>query len=240
MSIRRATLTAAVLAASVVTSTATATAAPDTTTPPPVAFRANLVGDAVVTTLADGVFALTGDQQSVAVRDAAGQTLDALPLAFTLDGQRLPIRQQITDDGHTLRLVPDLAGLDRAVLKPVAAPLENQLAMNDLINAVSLGTSIGSLVGTAIGAVAGIGVGVALAGASCLVLTLGCVVTVLPIISLVGAAGGLAGLVLAGGPTAVAAAFDYWTTLRAEPGQSKYAPQLQGKPGIPAPAASGN
>lgn len=239
MNIGRATLTAAVLAASVVTSTATAAAAPDSA-PLPVTFQANVIGDAVVTTLEDGVFALTEDRQAIAVRDAAGHTLDALPLAFTLDGQRLPLQQQITDDGHTLRLVPDLNGLDRAALKPVASPLENQLAMNDLVNAVSLGTSIGSLVGTAIGAVAGIGVGIALAGASCLVLSIGCVVTVLPIVSLVAAAGGLAGLVLAGGPVAAAAAFDYWTTLRAEPGQSKYAPQLQGKPGVPAPAAAEN
>ncbi|MGS2809361.1 hypothetical protein [Nocardia sp. MW-W600-9] len=239
MNIRRATLTAAVLAASVIASTATATAAPEPA-PPAVTFRANLIGDAVVTTLEAGVFALTDDKQAVAIRDVAGQSLDTLPLAFTLDGQRLPIQQQITDDGHTLRLVPDLTGLDRAALKPVASPLENQLAMNDLINAVSLGTSIGSLVGTAIGAVAGVGVGIALAGASCLVLSLGCVVTVLPIVSLVAAAGGLAGLILAGGPTAAAAAFDYWTTLRAEPGESKYAPQLQGKPGVPAPAAAGN
>ncbi|MFJ9368755.1 ammonium transporter [Nocardia sp. NPDC101769] len=237
MNIRHTTLTAAVLAASVVSSAATAAAAPAGAVPA-VGYHANLVDGAVVTTLDNGVFTLTGDQRSVDIRDAAGQVLDALPLSFTLDGQHLPLRQQITDDGRTLRLVPDVTGLDRSALKPVASPVENQLAMNDLINAVSLGTSIGSLVGTAVGAVAGIGVGIALAGASCLVLSLGCVVTVLPIVSMVAAAGGLVGLVAGGGPSAAAAAFDYFSTLRAAPGQSKYGQYAQGKTGDPAPAAN--
>ncbi|MEU6586907.1 hypothetical protein [Nocardia sp. NPDC046763] len=233
MNMRRATLTAAVLAASIAT---TATAAADTA-PEAAEFHAKLLDGAVVTTVEQGMFTLTDDKQSIAIHDAAGRTVDSLPLTFTLDGQRLPLTQQISDAGRTLRLTPNLTALDRSALRPVASPLENQLAMNDLINAVSLGTSIGSLVGTAIGAVAGIGVGIALAGASCLVLSLGCVVTVLPIVGMVGAVGGLAGLVLAGGPTAAAAAFNYWTTLRAEPGQTQYAPQVTDKPGgVPAHA----
>lgn len=207
--------------------------------PDPVEFRTNLTNDTVVTTLRNGAFTLADDQQSVAIRDAEGRTVDSLPLTFTLDGQRLPLIQQVAEDGHALRLTPDLARLDRTALHSVASPLENQLAMNDLINAVSLGTSIGSLIGTAVGAVAGVGVGIALAGASCLVLSLGCVVTVLPIVSMVAAAGGIAGLVLAGGPTAAAAAFNYVTTLRTDPGQSQYAPQVQGKPGgVPAAAVN--
>ncbi|MCU1640478.1 MAG: hypothetical protein JWN03_753 [Nocardia sp.] len=235
MNIHSATLIAAVMAASVVGSAATATASPDSAAPA-VSYHADLAGDAVVTTLTNGAFALSGDQESVTVHDDAGQTVDTVPLSFTLDGQHLPLRQQIAADGHTLRLVPDLTGLDRAALKPVASPLENQLAMNDLINAVSLGTSIGSLIGTTIGAVAGIGVGLALAGASCLVLSLGCVVAVLPIVSLVAAAGGLSGLILAGGPTAAAAAFDYWSTLHAAPGTSKYAPYVPGTTDATSPA----
>ncbi|SUA72756.1 Uncharacterised protein [Nocardia otitidiscaviarum] len=232
MSIRRAALTTALLAASVVTGTATATAAPEPAAEP-VSFRANLIGDTVVTTLDHGSFALAADTRSVTISDTAGRPLQVVPLSFTLDGQRLPLRQQITADGRTLRLTPELDGLDRTALRPVASPLENQLAMNDLINAVSLGTSVGSLIGTAIGAVAGVGVGIALAGASCLVLSLGCVVAVLPIVSMVAAAGGIAGLILGGGPSAAAAAFDYWTTLNAAPGESRYAPHL---PGVQAPA----
>ncbi|WP_327145935.1 hypothetical protein [Nocardia sp. NBC_01327] len=236
MNIRLASYTAAVLTASVV-GTATAVADPGTTAPA-VSYHATLDNTSVVATLDNGVFALADDQRSVTVRDISGQVLDALPLALTLDGQGLPLHSQITDAGRTLRLTPDLGGLDRSALKPVAAPLENQLAMNDLINAVSIGTSLGSLVGTAIGAVIGVGVGVVLAGASCVVLSLGCVVAVLPIMALVGGVGGLAGLVVAGGPVAAAALFDYVTTLNTAPGHSRYAPNLQGKPGIPDAAAT--
>ncbi|MTE17555.1 hypothetical protein GLP40_33090 [Nocardia sp. CT2-14] len=154
--------------------------------------------------------------------DALGHVLDTLPLAAEVDGRQLPIRPEISGDARTLTLVPDVSGLDRTSVRPVASPLENQLAMNDLINTVSISTSVGSLIGTAIGAVAGVGVGLALAGASCLVISLGCVVAVLPIVTLVGAAGGLTGLVLAGGPSAAVAAYNYVTTLNAAPGTSQY------------------
>ncbi|MFF0609320.1 hypothetical protein ACFYUD_11670 [Nocardia tengchongensis] len=244
MNSRRAGLLAACAVAGVAITAATANATPETAAPQ-VTYHATLSGDSVVVTLDHGTFA-TPQADSVVVRDSSGTTLDALPLAYTLDNQKLPLRQTITDDGHALRLTPDLATVDRATLKPVAdlkpvaSPLENQLAMNDLINAASIGTSVGSLVGTAIGAVLGAGVGFALAGASCVVLSLGCVVAVLPIVSLVAGVGGLAGLVIGGGPTIAYALFQYVTTLNAAPGQSIYAPNLQGKPGIPAAPAAEN
>ncbi|WP_280236137.1 hypothetical protein [Nocardia cyriacigeorgica] len=206
------------------TGSATAAANPGTAVAP-VSYRTGQVGDAVAVTLDGGVFALSADQRSVAVRDAAGTVLDTVPLTAELDGAPVPIRQQISADARTLTLTPDLTDISRASVRPVASPVENQLAMNDLINAVSLSMSVGSLIGTAIGAVAGVGIGVAVAGASCLVLSLGCVVAVLPIVTLAGAAGGIAGLVVAGGPTAAVAAYNYLTTLHAAPGTSVYAEQ---------------
>ncbi len=239
MNIRRATLTAAIAATGVIVSATTAGATPGTA-PPPVGYHATLTDGTVITTLDNGTFAPVADQAAIAIRDAAGRVLNSLPLTFVIDGQRVPIDQQISEDGHTLRLTPRADTVDRTALQPVASPLEDQLAMNDLINAVSIGTSIGSLIGTAIGATLGIGVGLAMAGASCVVLSLGCVVAVLPIVTLAGGVGGLAGLVLGGGPTAAYALYQYVTTLRAAPGQSKYAPNLAGKPGIPAPDAPAN
>lgn len=100
MSIRRAALTTALLAASVVTGTATATAAPEPAAEP-VSFRANLIGDTVVTTLDHASFALAADTRSVTISDTAGRPLQVVPLSFTLDGQRLPLRQQISADGRT-------------------------------------------------------------------------------------------------------------------------------------------
>ncbi|MGV9415335.1 hypothetical protein ACWDOP_36010 [Nocardia sp. NPDC003693] len=233
MRLYRTTFLAAATALTVAGGVATANAQPGAA-PDAIGYRVNLEHDVVVAALDRGVFAVAEDDSSIAIRDDAGRLRETLPLTFTLDGQKMPLRQEISTDRRTLRLTPDLSTLDRAALRPVASPLENQLAMNDLINAVSLGTSIGSLIGTAIGTVAGVGVGVALAGASCLVLSLGCVVTVLPIVSMVAAAGGLAGLIVAGGPAAAAAAFGYWSTLSAEPGRSRYAPHVRGAGGAPA------
>ncbi|MFD0359927.1 hypothetical protein ACFQZZ_00470 [Nocardia sp. GCM10030253] len=212
MKIRRPVVTALLATAAVSLAAAPATAAPETA-PQPVTYLATLADKSVVTTLDHGTFAVTEDRRAVAIRDTAGQMLTALPLTFSIDGQQLPVQQQISTDGRTLTLTPDTNGIRHDAFRPVASPLENQLAMNDLINAVSIGTSVGSLIGTAIGAVVGIGIGFALAGASCVILSLGCVVAVLPVVGLGGAVGGLTGLVLAGGPTAAFALYEYVTTL---------------------------
>ncbi|MFE3054181.1 hypothetical protein [Nocardia sp. NPDC059239] len=238
---RRAGLIAACAVAGVAVTAATANAAPEQSVSP-VGYHAGLTDGTVVVSLDHGTFAPAA-ADAIGIRDDAGTVLDSLPLAYTIDGQRLSIRQQVSDDGRTLRLTPDAAAVDRPIaapLTPVASPLENQLAMNDMINSVSIGTSVGSLIGTAIGAAIGLGVGFTVAGASCLVLSLGCVIAVLPIVSLVGGVGGLAGLVIGGGPAAAYAVYQYVTALNAAPGQSIYAKDLQGRPGVPAAPAEGN
>ncbi|MFE2995440.1 hypothetical protein ACFXG4_10570 [Nocardia sp. NPDC059246] len=232
---RRAGLIAACAVAGVAVTAATANAAPEQSVSP-VGYHAGLTDGTVVVSLDHGTFTPAA-ADAIGIRDDAGTVLDSLPLAYTIDGQRLSIRQQVSDDGRTLRLTPDAAAVDRPIaapLTPVASPLENQLAMNDMINSVSIGTSVGSLIGTAIGAAIGLGVGFTVAGASCLVLSLGCVIAVLPIMSLVGGIGGLAGLVIGGGPAAAYAVYQYVTALNAAPGQSIYAKDLQGRPGVPA------
>ncbi|MFR9749691.1 hypothetical protein ACL02S_01500 [Nocardia sp. 004] len=215
----------AVIAGAAIASTTSAASA-EPPTQAPVSYHSTIDGLSVTTTLDNGTFAATARPGSIAVQDAVGTELDTIPLTFALDGQQLPIDYQLSADRRTVTLTPDITELRRTELHPVASPLENQLAMNDLINAVSIGTSIGSLIGTAIGAVAGVGIGFALAGASCLVINLGCVVAVLPLVTLVGAVGGVTGLVLAGGGSTAYALFDYVTTLQAPPGQSKYAQHL--------------
>lgn len=210
---------------------AAGTAAAD---PAVVAYRAASTDTGSVTVeLTHGRFAVDPDGTAATVRDDAGRVLDTLPLAYAIGDQRMPIHARIGGDATTLTLTPETAGLRRDAPTPVASPLENQLAMNDLVNAVSIGTSVGALIGTAVGAVLGIGLGIALAGASCAVLSVGCVVAVLPIVSLAGAAGGVAGLVLAGGPATAAGLYRYVTTLLAPPGTSEYAPDLRGRPGVP-------
>ncbi|NKY46274.1 hypothetical protein [Nocardia cerradoensis] len=229
MKIRISTI-AAVCAA---TLAAAGTAAADPA-PAVVSYHAETTDSRSVTVeLTHGTFAVDPDGTAVTIRDEAGRALYALPLAYAIGDQRMPIREQIGEDATTLTLTPDTAGVRRDALTPVASPLENQLAMNDLVNAVSIGTSVGALIGTAVGAVLGVGLGIALAGASCAVLSVACVVAVLPIVSLAGAAGGVAGLVLGGGPTTAVGLYRYVTTLLAPPGTSEYASDLRGRPGVP-------
>ncbi|AHH21502.1 putative membrane protein [Nocardia nova SH22a] len=220
-------------AATVVTSTVI-TAGNSGAEPVPgvVSYHARLTGSSVTVDVEQGSFALDSAGR-VAVRDSAGRVLDSLPLTYSVGDQQLPIYARIDSDATTLTLTPDTAELRRDALVPVASPLENQLAMNDLINAVSIGTSVGALLGTAVGGALGIGLGVVLAGASCAVLSVGCVIAVLPIVSLAGAAGGIAGLVLGGGPSTAFGVYRYLMTITAPPGGSEYAPDLRGRPGVP-------
>ncbi|MRH89388.1 hypothetical protein GFY24_18360 [Nocardia sp. SYP-A9097] len=237
MNIRRTTLTAAIAATGAIISATTAGATPEPAAPQ-VGYHATLSEGTVITTLDNGTFDASADPASIAIRNTAGQVLDSLPLSFTIDGQRVPVDQQISADGHELRLTPQVQAVDRTALQPVASPLEDQLAMNDLINAISIGTSVGSLIGTAIGGALGVGVGLAITGAACIAISIGCVVAVLPIVALVGGVGGLVGMVVGGGPTTAYALYQYVTTLNSAAGTSKYAPNLQGRPGIPAADAA--
>ncbi|MFE3000760.1 hypothetical protein ACFXG4_37905 [Nocardia sp. NPDC059246] len=190
-------------------------------------YRATTDGGSMVATITDGSFTIDDTTHVVALRDTHGAVKDTVPLAFAVDGQQFSIDARISADGRSLRMTPQVPpGVPSATA--VASPLENQLAMNDLINSVSFGLSAGSLIGTVIGAVIGVGAGLAVSGASCVVLSIGCVLAVVPIVTLLGGVGGLAGLVLGGAPGLAAGLWNYYTTMQAAPGHSKYADQLPG------------
>ncbi|MFE3260686.1 hypothetical protein [Nocardia sp. NPDC059229] len=226
---------AAVMATAGVAASGNATASPGSAAPADsMHYQGAIVGDSFVATVGDGEFVQDADTETVSLHNSSGATIDSTPTAYVLDGQRYPIATQISADGHTLRLTPQLpANTGGPAVRPVASPLENQLAMNDLINSVGFGLSTGTLVGTIVGAVVGVGAGLAVAGASCLVLSIGCVLTVAPLMTMMGAAGGVVGLALGGAPGLFQGMWNYYTTMQAAPGQSQYASQL---PGLAKPA----
>lgn len=113
-------------------------------------------------------------------------------------------------------------------LRSVASPLENQLAAKDSADVLGQAAVAGPLLGATAGAVAG----VVVAGASCVVLTAGCVLTALPIIGAFAAGGAVAGTVVAGGLAAAWGANNYLETLQAEPGTSRYNHGVNGA-GVP-------
>ncbi|MQY30946.1 hypothetical protein [Nocardia aurantia] len=232
MNIYRSALVAAATSAMIAAGSLSAAAAPAAE---PVSYDMTLADGSVVTSLQHGVFGPADATDGVPVRDSAGQVLTTLPTTATLDGQRLPLRPRVSADNRTLTLTPDLSAFDRNAAQPIASPVENQLALNDLINAVNVSTALGSLVGTAVGAVAGLGIGFVVAGASCVVISLGCAVAIMPTMALAAGVGGIAGLILAGGPATIGAAYQYITTLTAPDGTTKYGGR-DGHAPDPAPA----
>ncbi|MBU3063471.1 hypothetical protein KO481_18280 [Nocardia sp. NEAU-G5] len=218
MSLRSAALTAA-LAACVATATATTAHAAPAPASPVLHYVIDRNAHTLTGTIDNGRFALV--DRNLVVRDYAGNDIATVPLDLDIGGVIHAVGQQISDGGRSLRITAPVVAL-----KPVASPLEDQLAMNDLINSVNFGMSAGAIAGTAIGALIGTGVGVLVAGATCLVISVACVLAVLPIVALAGGVGGVLGLAAGGAPGVLVGAANYVQTMLAPPGQSKYASQI--------------
>ncbi|MFE3057998.1 hypothetical protein [Nocardia sp. NPDC059239] len=191
----------------------------DTSTARETEFRTVVADGLAVTTIDAGSFQADQDGTAITVVDPAGQPAGRIPLAFALDNRRYQLQPHISADGRTLSLLPDIAGA-----QPIASPLENQLALDDGQGKLGLAIAIGPMAGAIGGAV----IGVVVALASCVVLTIGCLLTGLPIIGVFAGAGGLAGTILGGGAAAAYAAWNYLDTLSKAPGQSQYAKDGEG------------
>ena len=133
----------------------------------------------------------------------------SLPLSFNLNGVEFPYGVEYTDEGRTVKLIPNLAapmGLaPNALENTVASPAENTAAEQAFASQLGLATSIGGLTGTIIGAVIG-----------------GIIVPAIGIVPGAGV-GGVIGTIVAGGPTLVVAGIDLLNTYNAAPGTSKFA-----------------
>ncbi|MBY6537558.1 ammonium transporter [Rhodococcus sp. BP-349] len=235
MKLRRLVATSAIAIASLGVASATAYAQPATTTPSATTtesapaenselnWASRVEGGKVVTTVDAGMFRASDNGKTVDLIDEEGNTLLSLPLSFNLNGVEFPYGVEYTDEGRTVKLVPNLAapmGLaPNALENTVASPAENTAAEQSFASQLGLATSIGGLTGTITGAGIGCIIGgapIALAIPVALATCLGGAV--------VGAGlGGVIGTITAGGPTLVVAGIDLLNTYNAAPGTSKFA-----------------
>ncbi|MGF6881319.1 hypothetical protein ABIA39_001199 [Nocardia sp. GAS34] len=193
-------------------------------------FRTVVDNGWVTTSLGAGHFTAAPDGHSILVVDELGRTVGQLPLSIRLADRGYDVRQSISHDGRTLRLAADLSSA-RPLAQPVASPLENQRAANDSLAQLGLASALGPLAGAVAGAV----LGAVVALATCAILTVGCLLTGLPIIGVFAGVGGLAGTILAGGGAAAWGAWNYPQTLAAPPGTSPYAKNGEGTDGAGVP-----
>ncbi|MGW0248593.1 hypothetical protein ACWDYH_18360 [Nocardia goodfellowii] len=184
-------------------------------------FRTMVSGNSVVTYLEGATFDPDEDQRTVRIVDTHGRVLDSLPLTYQVNDHSFTINEQLSDDRRTLTLTPDLETVRRAGLEPVASPMENQLALNQLSADLLRNPGIGGLIGLAAGAA----VGAALGLGSCLLVGPACLATVPAAIAAFAAAGGIAGTLIGGGTALADSGWKYLLTLQAAPGQSPYAGQ---------------
>ncbi|WP_328389366.1 ammonium transporter [Nocardia sp. NBC_00416] len=181
---------------------------------PDIEYRAELIGNTVVTTLTNGTFDINGE--AVEIKDKAGATVVSLPLAVVEGETEYPLPHAIRDDGRVLELtaIKDAAAA-RPAVKPVASPQENYAAQSNFASQFGIATAIGGFIGTALGAAVG------------LITFLGGPGTGIPGIITAATVGGIIGTIVVGGPALVIAGVDLFNTLAAAPGTSKWAPRQQ-------------
>ncbi|MGW1742362.1 ammonium transporter [Nocardia sp. NPDC001965] len=181
---------------------------------PEIGYRAELIGDKVVTTLTNGTFDIDGEV--VDILDNSGATVVSLPLAVREGATEYPLPHAVRDGNRVLELtaVKDVAAA-RPAAQPVASPQENYSAQNNFASQFGLATAIGGFIGTALGAVVG------------LITWAGGPVTGIPGIVTAAAIGGIIGTIVVGGPTLIIAGIDLVNTLTAAPGTTQWAPRQQ-------------
>lgn len=221
MNLRRLVATSAIAVASLAVWTGTAYAEPTTTAPAPaeenssINWASRVEAGGVITTVDAGLFRASDDDKSVVLEDNEGNEVLSLPLSFNLNGVEFPYGVEYTDEGRTVKLIPNLSapiGLEPAALEQnVASPAEHLKAEQAFQSQLALASAVGGLTGTIIGAVVGAVAGLPLLGSG--------IIT----IPIAGAAGGFIGTLVAGGPTLVVAGLDLLNTYNAAPGTSKFA-----------------
>ncbi|MFC7961380.1 ammonium transporter [Rhodococcoides kroppenstedtii] len=230
MNLRRLVATSAIAVASLAVWTGTAYADPAAPTADEkgtenseINWASRVEAGGVVTTVDAGLFRASDDDKSVVLEDNEGNEVLSLPLSFNLNGVEFPYGVEYTDEGRTVKLIPNLSapiGAAPNVLEQnVASPAENLKAEEAFRSQLALASAVGGLSGTIAGAGLGCLIGgapVALALPAAVLTCLGGAVVGAPI-------GGLIGTITAGGPTLVVAGVDLLNTYNAAPGTTKFA-----------------
>ncbi|SUE30832.1 hypothetical membrane protein [Nocardia farcinica] len=197
------------LLAAVTVGASTAQAQPAPAPVPDIGYEAKLVGDKIVTTLTGGTFQVNG--ATVDIRDAVGNAVVTLPLAFREAGLEYPLGHQVREDGRVLELtaVKDASKARPVPVTPVASLEENQRAMDAFAAQFGIATAIGGFIGTALGALVGL---TGIIGGP----------TVIASVIAGASVGAIIGTLVVGGPALVVAGIDLINTLTAPPGTTKW------------------
>ncbi|SFA53362.1 hypothetical protein SAMN05444374_10870 [Rhodococcoides kroppenstedtii] len=224
MNLRRLVATSAIAVASLAVWTGTAYADPAAPTADEkgtenseINWASRVEAGGVVTTVDAGLFRASDDDKSVVLEDNGGNEVLSLPLSFNLNGVEFPYGVEYTNEGRTVKLIPNLSapiGEQASALEQnVASPDENYKAQQNFASQLGLASAVGGLTGTIVGAVAGC----LLAGGAFLSPT--CLAGIVP-----GAGvGGVIGTIVVGGPTLAIAGADFVNTLLAPPGTTQWA-----------------
>ncbi|MET8652491.1 MULTISPECIES: hypothetical protein [Nocardia] len=247
MKFRSSIMTAALAAVALGVSAGASHAAPAPEQQQDISYEVTRQGDSAVVTLDSGKLRVVADQ--LVITDDRDTPVAALPLSYRMDALAYPISANI--DGRTATLTPTKdAGTPVAAVSPSQIVTADQVAESftprDLtaLGALAQRITIGSAVSAVVGAVLGGGVGCLLGAAGGAAIASPVIALLLPFVGAAiagcvlgaatfGAVGGMVGLITVGGPLALFAAFQYFSTILAPcPAELPYCKD----PAVPAPA----
>ncbi|MET7773584.1 hypothetical protein [Nocardia sp. NPDC005366] len=212
-----------------------------------ISYEVSRQGDSAVVTLDQGKLRVVADQ--LVITDDRDTPVAAVPLVYRMDAVAYPIAANI--DGRTATLTPSREG--GAPVEPVS---QNQVITveqvaesfnpRDLtaLGAFTQRVTIGGAISAIVGAVLGGGVGCLLGAAGGAAIASPVIALLLPFVGATiagcvlgaatfGAVGSMIGLITVGGPLALFAAFQYFSTILAPcPADLPYCKD----PAVPAPA----
>lgn len=119
--------------------------------PPGVGYTTAVENGSVRTVLDAGAFSLASDGATVSITDDTGGPVASIPLAYSVDGQVLPISGAIGDGGRSLTLTPQSVSL----IHPVYSPAAYQNLVTQIEIGWNNGGSVSAGIGAGIGAVVG-------------------------------------------------------------------------------------
>ncbi|ONM47954.1 hypothetical protein [Nocardia donostiensis] len=109
------------------------------------------VGRTIETVVTNGRFALTEDGRTATLTSADGEVIAEVPLEFDLNGSRVSVAHEISDDGQRLALTPDVTAEQIGEMRPISSMSKLVAELEKNVIGLVVGGIVGGIIGSLIG-----------------------------------------------------------------------------------------
>lgn len=109
------------------------------------------IGRTIETVVTNGRFALTEDGRTATLTSADGEVIAEVPLEFDLNGSRVSVAHEISDDGQRLALTPDVTAEQIGEMRPISSMSKLVAELEKNVIGLVVGGIVGGIIGSLIG-----------------------------------------------------------------------------------------